>query len=63
MKELRGIVRQLNELGYKVEQRKNHYVVKSPDGKSLYALPSTPGGGRWRANLVSELRRRGIGIQ
>jgi predicted RNA binding protein YcfA (HicA-like mRNA interferase family) len=60
-KEVREIVRQLEAKGYTVESGKGgHLIVRNADGKRVYALPSTPGRGRWKQNLLGDLRRRGI---
>lgn len=60
-KELKEIVKQIEAKGYTVEKSKGgHLIVRNTEGKRVYALPSTPGQGRWRQNLLAELRRREI---
>lgn len=60
-KEVRSLVRELEDLGYVVvRENGNHLKVLSAEGNYIYSLPSTPGRGRWKQNLISELRRRGI---
>ena len=60
-KELRKLVRQIEANGYTVERNTGrYYKVRNSDGNFVYALPATPGRGRWLQNLQSELRRRGI---
>jgi hypothetical protein len=62
-KEVKRIVRDLERNGYTVVTAGGspHPKVKRR-GKTLASLPLTPGGGRWRENLLCELRRRGIDI-
>jgi hypothetical protein len=58
-KELRGLVKEIQDLGFTVRRDNgNHQKVYSEHGMFIYSLPSTPGRGRWRQNLVSELKKR-----
>lgn len=58
-KELRDLVREIEDLGFKVRRDNgNHLKVYTADDTFVYSLPSTPGRGRWRQNLLSELRKR-----
>lgn len=59
-KELRALVKELESRNFSVERKGNHFKIRSEDGKTLFALPSTPGRGRWKQNLISELKRRDI---
>jgi hypothetical protein len=62
-KEIRELIRQILKAnpGYSVEQTKGgHYKVKDEQGRTIYSLPGTPGGGRWKENLQGELRRKGL---
>jgi hypothetical protein len=60
-KELRAIVRQIEARGFSVARDTGrYYKVRNADGAVVFALPATPGRGRWLQNLRSELRRRGI---
>jgi predicted RNA binding protein YcfA (HicA-like mRNA interferase family) len=60
-KEVREIVRQLEANGYSVEQTKGgHLAVRNAQGNRVYTMPSTPGGGRWKKNLLAELKRKGL---
>lgn len=60
-KDLRDIVKQLRRNGYTIEQVKGgHYKVKNANGGTVYMLPSTPGGGRWKQNLEATLKRKGL---
>lgn len=59
-KDLRPIVKQLRRNGYTVEQGGKHLIVFDQNGKRRYALPSTPGGGRWKQNLMADLKREGL---
>jgi hypothetical protein len=58
-KELRGLVREIRELGFDVRRDNgNHLKVYDDKGDFIYSLPTTPGRGRWKQNLLSELRKR-----
>lgn len=60
-KEVREIVKQLEANGYTVEQTKGgHLAVRNAEGNRVYTLPGTPGRGRWKQNLLAELKRKGI---
>jgi predicted RNA binding protein YcfA (HicA-like mRNA interferase family) len=60
-KEIRELVRQIEANGFTVEPTKGgHFKVKNANGGTVYSLPGTPGGGRWKQNLVADLRRKGI---
>lgn len=60
-KELRELVRAVQDLGLDVRRDKgNHLKVYTPSGRYVYSLPSTPGRGRWKQNLLTELRKRGV---
>jgi hypothetical protein len=60
-REVRDIVKKLEGLGLTVTRGNgSHLKVYSADGKYIYSLPSTPGRGRWKQNLVSALKARGI---
>ena len=59
-KELREIVRQLQANGYAVMPSGKHQKVKDQQDRTVYTLPTTPGGGRWRQNLIADLRRKGL---
>jgi hypothetical protein len=60
-KEIREIVRKLIRQGWRVEwaPKRQHGMAYSPDGVTIVVLPSTPGGGRWKQNLLTALRRGG----
>lgn len=59
-KELRQLVKEIEELGFTVRRDNGkHLKVYTNEGTTfVYSLPSTPGRGRWRQNLLSELRKR-----
>lgn len=59
-KEVRELVRQLERQGWRVEHGKGHSKAFSPDGRTIVVLPLTPGGGRWKQNLIAQLRRGGF---
>ena len=57
-KEVRKIARQLETQGWTIDYRRDHALACPPDtAKPCVALPGTPGGGRWRQNLIAQLRR------
>jgi predicted RNA binding protein YcfA (HicA-like mRNA interferase family) len=60
--EMKAIRKALIAQGWRIEPRKGgHDVAWPPDRtKRQVPLPSTPGGGRWRANLIADLRRSGF---
>jgi hypothetical protein len=60
-KDLRELVREIEGMGFRVHRGNgNHMKVYDADGKYVYSLPTTPGRGRWKQNLLAELKRRGI---
>ena len=59
-KEIREIIRQLERQGWEIVYRKGHPLAKSPDGSTIVSLPTTPGEGRWKQNLISDLRKGGF---
>lgn len=61
IKEIREIKKQLAAQGWRVEETKRgHALAYSPDGITIVTLPGTPGRGRWKQNLISELRKGGF---
>lgn len=62
-KEVRSLVKDIEALGYTVTRDNGkHLKVLSSEGNYIYSLPSTPGRGRWRQNLMSELKKRGVSV-
>jgi predicted RNA binding protein YcfA (HicA-like mRNA interferase family) len=60
-KEVREIVKLIEANGYTVEPSgAGHFIIRNAAGKRVWALPGTPGRGRWKQNLLSDLRKRGI---
>lgn len=58
-KELRELVKDIEDLGFQVRRDNGkHLKVYTSEDTFVYSLPSTPGRGRWRQNLLSELRKR-----
>lgn len=61
--EIRKLVKDIQKLGYTVvRDNGGHQKVVTPDGKFVYSLPNSPGRGRWRMNLISELKKRGVDL-
>ena len=47
-KELKDLIRDIRRNGYEVtHERGGHYKVRK-GGKTVYTLPGTPSGGRWK---------------
>lgn len=64
-KEVREIKERLEVQGWTVSEVRGggHYMACPPDKtKRCVTLPSTPGKGRWKQNLTSQLRRSGADI-
>lgn len=63
-KEVREIATKLEAQGWTITpDGGGHYRACPPDKtKRCVTLPSTPGKGRWRQNLTSQLRRSGANI-
>jgi hypothetical protein len=60
-KEIKHIVEELVGNGYTVIQGRTHYLIRARNGGgTVGALPLSPGRGRWKKNLRSDLRRRGL---
>ncbi len=61
-KEVREIVKQIKAKhpDHSVVPAGKHLKVKTAAGQTVYTLPSTPGGGRWKQNLLADLRRKGL---
>jgi hypothetical protein len=60
-KEVREIARKLEEQGWEIRTGNQGYEFAYPPDKSKrpVKLPSTPGGKRWKQNLIGALRRNG----
>jgi hypothetical protein len=65
-KEVAEIAKKLRKQGWLIEFRpgaKHEYVAVPPDpSMRKVPLPSTPGRGRWKQNLIAQLRRAGADI-
>jgi hypothetical protein len=62
-KEVREIVAKLIEQGWRIEEGTKHGKAYPPDpSQPAVILPGTPGGGRWKQNLISQLRRSGADL-
>jgi hypothetical protein len=47
--------------GWRLVEGGGHTKAYPPDiTKPMVVLPGTPGGGRWRQNLIAQLRRSGF---
>lgn len=59
-KEVKEIATKLEEQGWRIDYDRDHPMACPPDKtKPCVPLPSTPGRGRWKQNLISSLRRSG----
>lgn len=55
------IKRALRDQGWRIEPRGKHEMAYPPDkAKPAVVLPTTPGGSRWKQNLIAQLRRSGF---
>ena len=62
-KEVREIAAKLEAQGWKIDHTKVHPMACPPDtSPPCVPLPTTPGGGRWKQNLISRLRRSGANL-
>lgn len=63
-KEVREIRRTLKRYGWRFRPAKGPYELAIPPDKAKppVKLPSTPGGRRWKQNLIAELRRSGADL-
>lgn len=61
-KEIRSIWKRVRAKhpDYYLEPGGKHVKIKTSEGKTIYTLPTTPGGPRWQKNLVADLRRKGL---
>jgi len=62
-KDIRKIARQLEAQGWTIRWDHVHPMACPPD-KTIpcVPLPTTPSGGRWRQNLIAQLRRHGANL-
>lgn len=62
-KEIREITVKLEKQGWRIEQATKHIKAWPPDpNMPMVMLPTTPGRGRWKQNLISQLRRSGADL-
>lgn len=60
-RDIDSIVAALDDQGWHIERKGGKRMAYPPDrSKSPVLLPDTPGGGRWRQNLIAQLRRSGF---
>lgn len=59
-KEIREIVKLLEGNGYSVVHGGKHLKVKNATGGTVATLPTSPGGGRWKQNLLADLKKKGL---
>jgi hypothetical protein len=59
-KDLKEIVKQVEQNGYSVVPAGKHLKVKNSAGKTVYTMPSSPSGQVWRVRLTTQLRKRGL---
>lgn len=58
-KEVRRLIAELREQGWRLERRKSKTIAFSPDGLVWVPLHHTPSDSRAMVNVVSQLRRGG----
>lgn len=62
-KEVKEIAAKLREQGWRIEEGAKHSMAYPPDpSKRPVGLPGTPGRGRWKQNLIADLRRSGADL-
>lgn len=62
-KEVKEIAEKLERQGWRIDDSKTHPMACPPDKtKPCVPLPTTPGRGRWKQNLISSLRRSGADL-
>ncbi len=59
-KEVKKLVRQLEQQGWRVEERGARFMCFSPDGRTIVPIHKTPSDHRWLKNTLSELRKGGF---
>ncbi len=61
-KEIREIEKMIlaKNPGFSIIDGGKHRKVKNAAGGTVATLPTTPGGGRWKQNLLSDLRKKGL---
>jgi hypothetical protein len=60
-KDVKAFCRELEHAGLTVERSGGgHYRVTAPDGSIVGFVPFSPSTNRWRQNMLTQLRRRGI---
>lgn len=60
-KDIDIIRRALLDQGWRIESKGGKPMAHPPDKSARpVLLPLTPGGGRWRQNLIAQLRRSGL---
>lgn len=60
-KEMRALLRAAEDAGWKVELKRKHYRLQSPEGEIVF-LPSTPSDRRSVLNSRAQLRRAGLKV-
>jgi len=58
--DLKTIRRMLVTQGWTIRTGRHDMGYPPDKSKPAVVLPSTPGGGRWRENLLAQLRRSGF---
>jgi hypothetical protein len=60
-KDVKAFCRELERAGLTVERSGGgHYRVSTADGGIVGFVPFSPSTNRWRHNMITQLRRRGI---
>ncbi len=62
-KEVAEIAEALEAQGWTIDYGREHPMACPPDKtRACVPLPSTPGRGRWKQNLIGKLRRSGADL-
>lgn len=59
-KEVKKLVKQLQQQGWRVEERGNRFMAYSPDGVTIVSIHKTPSDHRWLRNTIAQLRQGGF---
>lgn len=59
-KELKEIVKRIEQKGFLVVPAGKHQKVKNREGKTIYTLPTSPSGAMWKVRLIRDLEKRGL---
>lgn len=59
-KEVTKLLREARRQGWRVEKRRKHYQLYSPDGRGIVNVPTTPSSRRTIMNRITRMRHYGF---